>query len=100
MRGGVRIGIAVLAAWLAVAPARAGIYISSETRLDDFELNKIKGTRGTLQALALPAKADDSDRPKYVKVLAGLEAKEKANTLTEVDRADLGGLYLRFGRPR
>jgi hypothetical protein len=101
MRGGLRIGIAILAAWLAVPSARAGIYISSESRpLDDYKLNDIKKLRGILLSLALPAKPDDSDRPKYLAVLAGLEAKQKAQSLTDIERADLGGLYLRFGRPR
>lgn len=101
MRLCVRLGVAILAAWLAVPSARAGIYISSESRpVDEYRLNKIKGLRAILFSLALPAKPKDSDRPGYLAWVAALEAKQKANALTDVDRADLGGLYLRFGRPR
>ena len=101
MRNAVRFGIAVMVAWL-TGPwfAHAGVYISSETRANDYRLGPIKLLRGTLQSLALPARPNDSERQLYEKLKAELEAKEKAGSLTEVDRADLGGLYVRFGRPR
>jgi tetratricopeptide (TPR) repeat protein len=101
MRRAVRVGIAVLGAWLAAAPSvRAGIYISSEVRRFDYQLNRIKLLRSFLQSLALPSRPDDKERAKVVELFNALEAKEKADTLTEVDRADLGGFYLRFGDPR
>jgi hypothetical protein len=101
MRCGVRVGIAIVGVWLAAVPAaRAGIYISSETRLNDFRLNPIRALHSTLRSLQLPARPYDSERLKYDATLAELEAKDKQGTLTDVDRADLGGLYVRFGRPR
>jgi tetratricopeptide (TPR) repeat protein len=101
MRCGVRVGIAVLIAWLTAAPAaRAGIYISSETILNEYRLNPIRALRSTLRSTALPARPGDSERAKYDAALASLEAKDQTGTLSDIDRADLGGLYLRFGRPR
>jgi hypothetical protein len=101
MRCGVRVGIAIVGVWLAAVPsARAGIYISAETRLNDYRLNPIRALHSTLRSLQLPARRGDSERVKYDATLAALEAKEKQGTLTDVDRADLGGLYVRFGRPR
>jgi tetratricopeptide (TPR) repeat protein len=97
----VRVGIAFLGAWLAVGPpARAGIYISAEVRPNEFRLTSIRLLRGTLQSLALPPRPDDSERAKYLELLRALEAQEKAGTLSELGRADLGGIYLRFGQPR
>src|SRR5580692_9308072 len=99
MRRRLWLGVALVALWLGFAPvARAGIYISSENRNFDTDLRQIKKLNGTLRSLMLPARANDEDRRLYEAVFAALEAKEKANTLTAVDRADLGGLLLRFGR--
>jgi hypothetical protein len=101
MLHGVRPLVAVLGAWLATAvPAGAGVYISFENHPNEFRLMPIKRLRSTLQVLALPDRPNDPDREPYVRHLAVLEAKEKAGGLTDIDRADLGGIYLRFGRPR
>ncbi len=102
MRRAAATGIAVLGVclWAAPSPVRAGVYISAETRLNDFRLGPIKLLRGTLQSLALPARPNDSERAKYERLLKDLEAKDAAHTLTDIDRADLGGLYIRFRRPR
>jgi tetratricopeptide (TPR) repeat protein len=101
MRCGIWLGI-VVGTWFAVVPsAEGGVYVSSdartdELRLNEFRLNPIRLQRNLLQAL--PNRLDTPERARYVEIVKALKAKELAGTLTEQDRADLGGLYLRLGR--
>ena len=101
---GIRTRLAVLAACAAcVSPARAGVYISSESLPQVTPLNGENGIRSwrlNLQSVANPRKnAPDSYRSKYLQVAAGLESRARDGTATVLDRADLGGCYLRLGRP-
>lgn len=97
---GTWIAILMLGAGLATTPVRAGVYISAEVRPDLMDLHQIKLLRGTLQSVALPPKGTDAEKHRYLKVVSELESREKAGQLTALDRADLGGCYLRLDRPR
>jgi tetratricopeptide (TPR) repeat protein len=98
------LSIGVCVAWgLSAGPAGAGIYISAdarrdEQRLGEYRLDRIRLERGTLQVVLNPNAPASPEKQAYATLAAALEAKERAGGLTEVERADLGGIYLRLGR--
>jgi tetratricopeptide (TPR) repeat protein len=85
------------AAWAAAAPARAGVYISWEALPDARDLTAIRSIRLEFQSVANPAGKGEK-RAEYARRAAALEARAGDASFSPIDRADLGGCYVRLGR--
>jgi hypothetical protein len=92
--------LAGLAAALAAAgAARAGVYISGKEPPDVRAFDSIRKLRQDLQVAANPAAGGRDAREEYLRLAEALEAREREGGLSVLERADLGGCYVRLGRP-